>query len=223
MGDKAIEKYHEAGYDAFITGLCFIAMSNRLGALSPEVLDKENVLANDKLLSPFMNKVNLHRLVDIPYMNLSGEDLNPNREHVFHLTFPPEWKTSDLINLFSPFGSVQVSWTSDTTAFISLKEHVSNAKSVVMSTLNCSSIYKIVPYELHKKLELQYQNELKNTGITPMLEKANVFAVETPTNKNNTKPIESKKRSASPDDDRLKRSKSVTDDAPKIFDDVKWE
>ena len=24
MGDKAIEKYHEAGYDAFITGLCFI-------------------------------------------------------------------------------------------------------------------------------------------------------------------------------------------------------
>ena len=23
------EKYHEAGYDAFITGLCFIAMSNR--------------------------------------------------------------------------------------------------------------------------------------------------------------------------------------------------
>ena len=24
LGDKAIEKYHEAGYDAFITGLCFI-------------------------------------------------------------------------------------------------------------------------------------------------------------------------------------------------------
>ena len=23
------EKYHEAGYDAFITGLCFIALSNR--------------------------------------------------------------------------------------------------------------------------------------------------------------------------------------------------
>ena len=27
MGDKAIEKYHEAGYDAFITGLCFIGKS----------------------------------------------------------------------------------------------------------------------------------------------------------------------------------------------------
>ena len=27
---EAKEKYHEAGYDAFITGLCFIAMANRL-------------------------------------------------------------------------------------------------------------------------------------------------------------------------------------------------
>ena len=28
MGDKAIEKYHEAGYDAFITGLCFIGKNS---------------------------------------------------------------------------------------------------------------------------------------------------------------------------------------------------
>ena len=27
---QAAEKYHEAAYDAFVTGLCFIAMSNRL-------------------------------------------------------------------------------------------------------------------------------------------------------------------------------------------------
>ena len=40
MGDNVVQKYHEAGYDAFITGLCFIAMSNRLGALSPHKLDK---------------------------------------------------------------------------------------------------------------------------------------------------------------------------------------
>lgn len=27
----ATEKFHEAGYDAYITGLCFIALSNYLG------------------------------------------------------------------------------------------------------------------------------------------------------------------------------------------------
>jgi hypothetical protein len=27
--DETNEKYHEAGFDAFITGLCFIALSNR--------------------------------------------------------------------------------------------------------------------------------------------------------------------------------------------------
>ena len=32
------EKYHEAGYDAFVTGLCFIAMSNRLHS---QVINKE--------------------------------------------------------------------------------------------------------------------------------------------------------------------------------------
>ena len=48
MGDKVVQKYHEAGYDAFITGLCFIAMSNRLGALSLSYnkLDKGTLISH---------------------------------------------------------------------------------------------------------------------------------------------------------------------------------
>ena len=83
------------------------------------------------------------------------------------------------------------------------------AKVSVISCLKC------------KQMELQYQRELTNTsGITPMIEKANLFPIETPpsTAKNNAK-----KRSASPEEEKFKRSKSVTEDAPKIFDDVKWE
>ena len=122
-----------------------LAMSNRLGALSP-MEEQEHIFANDKLLLPFLNKVNLMRIIDIPYMNLSEPDLNPERDHVFHVTFPMEWKTSDLIQLFQPFGSVQVTWLTDVTAFVSLREYVSNVKSVVMSTLNCSSLYQIGNY-----------------------------------------------------------------------------
>ena len=28
----------------------------------------------------------------------------PSRDHVFHIRFPSEWKTLDIIRLFSPFG-----------------------------------------------------------------------------------------------------------------------
>jgi len=31
------EKFHEAGFDAFVTGLCFIAMSNRFSLIFDEI------------------------------------------------------------------------------------------------------------------------------------------------------------------------------------------
>ena len=59
---------------------------------------------------------------DIAYMNLAAEDIVPDRSHVFHLTFPAEWKTADIIHVFSPFCHVFISWIDDTSAFVSLKE-----------------------------------------------------------------------------------------------------
>jgi len=223
---ESTDKYHEAGYDAFITGLCFISMSNRLAKLTQNV-DQDNVWPNDKYLSPFINKVNMFRIIDVPYLNLAGPDHIPDRDHVFHVTFPAEWKTPDLVQLFFPFGGVQVFWESDSTAYVSLREHVKNAKSVVMSTLNCSSIYKIAPYEIHKKTEMVYeslnQSGFSNTsGITPMLEMATPFKIDTPK--------ASVKRAASPEQEVFKRTKSVTEEPkivapsqPKLFGDQSWD
>ena len=137
-------------------------------------------------------------MTDIPYLNLTGEDIDPPRDHVFYINFPAEWKTTDLLQLFSPsFGPVQVTWIDDTSAFVSLKEHVENAK-LVMSTLNCSSIYSILPYSQYKKYEGEQTENQTNvslikerhtpitvntshgsdqtTGITPMVEKNISFA-----------------------------------------------
>ena len=84
-----------------------------------------------------------------------------------------------------------------------------------------------MPYTIHKQIQAEYQKQL-NTGITPMLEKAQVF----PINNSDSTPLkiakpkaESKKRSASTEDDeKFKRTKSVSEESgPKIFDDVKWE
>ena len=107
----------------------------------------------------------MFRIIDVPYLNLAGPDHIPDRDHVFHVTFPAEWKTPDLVQLFFPFGGVQVFWETDSTAYVSLREHVKNAKSVVMSTLNCSSIYKIAPYDNHKKAEMVYES-LNQSGFS---------------------------------------------------------
>uniref|UniRef100_A0A8C0Q5P1 Poly(A)-specific ribonuclease PARN n=1 Tax=Canis lupus familiaris TaxID=9615 RepID=A0A8C0Q5P1_CANLF len=72
--DTATEQLHEAGYDAYITGLCFISMANYLGSfLSPP---KIHVSARSKLIEPFFNKLFLMRVMDIPYLNLEGPDCN---------------------------------------------------------------------------------------------------------------------------------------------------
>ena len=33
-------------------------------------------------------------------MDLSGDDLVPDRAHVFHIRFPKEWRTGDIIHIF---------------------------------------------------------------------------------------------------------------------------
>ncbi|CAF98128.1 unnamed protein product, partial [Tetraodon nigroviridis] len=70
--DAAKEQLHEAGYDAYITGLCFISMTNYLGSfLTPP---KAYISARSKLIEPFFNKLFLMRIIDIPYLNITGPD-----------------------------------------------------------------------------------------------------------------------------------------------------
>uniref|UniRef100_A0A4W5PW65 Uncharacterized protein n=1 Tax=Hucho hucho TaxID=62062 RepID=A0A4W5PW65_9TELE len=52
--DTAQEQLHEAGYDAYITGLCFISMANYLGTfLTPP---RAHIPSQSKLIQPFVNK-----------------------------------------------------------------------------------------------------------------------------------------------------------------------
>uniref|UniRef100_A0AAY4B7I7 Poly(A)-specific ribonuclease RNA-binding domain-containing protein n=1 Tax=Denticeps clupeoides TaxID=299321 RepID=A0AAY4B7I7_9TELE len=89
--NTATEQLHEAGYDAYITGLCFISMANYLGSfLTPP---RSHISAKSKLIEPFHNKLFLMRIIDIPYLNISG----------------PDW-------------NIQVSWIDDTSAFVSLSQ-----------------------------------------------------------------------------------------------------
>ncbi|XP_066130899.1 poly(A)-specific ribonuclease PARN [Saccopteryx bilineata] len=140
--DTASEQLHEAGYDAYITGLCFISMTNYLGSfLSPP---KIHVSSRSKLIEPFINKLFLMRIMDIPYLNLEGPDLQPNRDHVLHVTFPKEWKTSNLYQLFNAFGNIQISWIDDTSAFVSLSQP--EQVQIAVNTSKYAESYRIQTY-----------------------------------------------------------------------------
>lgn len=140
------EKSHEAGYDAYITGLCFIALSNYLGTLQKS--ENATVLANSPLLNPFLNKLPIARLKDFPYVNLVGKDPNPSRDHVFHITFPKEWKHTDISQLFSPFGGGYISWLSDTSAYIGLYRR--DLAGAVLQGLAKQTVCKVQKYSSHQ-------------------------------------------------------------------------
>ncbi|XP_054848743.1 poly(A)-specific ribonuclease PARN [Eublepharis macularius] len=159
--DTASEQLHEAGYDAYITGLCFISMANFLGSfLSPP---KNPMSATSKLIEPFFNKLFLMRVMDIPYLNLEGPDLQPKRDHVLYVTFPKEWKTSDLYQLFSAFGNIQVSWIDDTSAFVSLSQP--EQVQIAVNTSRYAESYRIQTYAeyIEKKHEEKRQGKRKWT------------------------------------------------------------
>uniref|UniRef100_UPI0037E82ABB poly(A)-specific ribonuclease PARN isoform X2 n=1 Tax=Semicossyphus pulcher TaxID=241346 RepID=UPI0037E82ABB len=160
--DTAQEQLHEAGYDAYITGLCFIAMANYLGSfLTPP---KAYISARSKLVEPFFNKLFLMRIIDIPYLNITGPDLQPKRDHVLYVTFPKEWKTSDLYQLFSAFGNIQVSWIDDTSAFVSLSQ--TDQVQIAMNTSRYAESYRIQTYAEYIQGKQQDKEKLGQTPKT---------------------------------------------------------
>uniref|UniRef100_A0A667WWX7 Poly(A)-specific ribonuclease PARN n=1 Tax=Myripristis murdjan TaxID=586833 RepID=A0A667WWX7_9TELE len=158
--DTAQEHLHEAGYDAYITGLCFISMANYLGSfLTPP---KAHISARSKLIEPFFNKLFLMRIIDIPYLNITGPDLQPKRDHVLYVTFPKEWKTSDLYQLFSAFGNIQVSWIDDTSAFVSLSQ--TDQVQIAMNTSRYAESYKIQTYAEYLQGKQQERERFSQTA-----------------------------------------------------------
>ncbi|BFZ17410.1 hypothetical protein BsWGS_20449 [Bradybaena similaris] len=141
---------HEAGYDALITGRCFATMVNYLGTL--QTPPKEFTLPSSTVVEPFVNKLFLMRINDIPYLNLDGPDLKANRDHIFHVTFPREWKPADLYALFHPYGSIQISWLTETTAYVALykKEYATMALKALSKNVGSFHVISYAAHHLSK-------------------------------------------------------------------------
>ncbi|XP_050502128.1 poly(A)-specific ribonuclease PARN isoform X3 [Diabrotica virgifera virgifera] len=141
-------KEHEAGYDAFITGLSFIGMWKHLGLLDNRS-DPKTFNSMD-LLEPYINKLFLMNLSDNQYINLAGDDQLVSRDHVFHISFSEDWKLSNIQQLFSPFGNVYVSWLDETSAYVAL--HKRDEAKMCYTTLKSGDGYIIKTFAERKML-----------------------------------------------------------------------
>ena len=179
-----------------------------------------SVLPDNPILKPFYNKLNLMKS-DIAYMNLAAEDIVPDRSHVFHLTFPAEWKTADIVHVFSPFCHVFVSWIDDTSAFVSLKEKDWSNQILPSLQTRAAETFTIQTYQDFLKSKEILSVSSQNCGITPTLEKIpfNLSSVDPPS--------ETNKRPANAglgDTPTFKRLKSATEIEPKkTFAEPEWD
>ncbi|RUS80050.1 hypothetical protein EGW08_012167 [Elysia chlorotica] len=140
---------HEAGFDAFVTGSCFATMCKFLGECQKPATDF--LLPSSPVIKAFTNKLYLMRINDIQYLTLDGPDMELNRDHVFHVTFPKEWRASDLYTLFEPYGNIQISWLSNTSAYVGL--HNKKYSKIAFEALSKEkhSSFLVTSYAFHHR------------------------------------------------------------------------
>lgn len=115
-------KEHEAGYDSFLTGHCFLVFLSYLKV----PLNAQFEPNKCKELVPFLNRIAVQRIQN-SFIYVTGQEKTFQRDHFFFIKFPPTWQTSDIQDHFKNYGPVRIDWVSNISAFISLfsKENAS--------------------------------------------------------------------------------------------------
>lgn len=148
---KAVQnKYHDAGWDSYCTGYCFIKMAhvfatNKLGKGSElKPLTNLEIIGGVK---NFENCVNIIR-GSIPYMRFDGPDPDSTR---------PEWlyvqsarlktlNVSQITEMFSTFGSVDVKLYTPQRALVAVNNHGSARD--ILQHFRTHKDFQVAPYSL---------------------------------------------------------------------------
>jgi len=112
------EYFHEAAYDAYITGLVMLKMAYKL---APDKSDWSSLSPSNPAITPYLNR--LFMMASDTTFHLGGKDVVPNRRNIVYVfDFPEKTTTQDLLKHFSRFGQARVHWISNIDAFVAYKE-----------------------------------------------------------------------------------------------------
>lgn len=123
---------------------------------------------SSQYLPKFINKLHFPYSYDINHLDIDlVKETVPDRSHVFHLTFPSIWRESEIVELFSPYGSVVIGFINDTSAFVALKDKDKLKEAAKELNKKCQSLtYSLSFYSEHISKD-KYINSMKrkNTEI----------------------------------------------------------
>ncbi|KAJ3271872.1 hypothetical protein HDV01_006157 [Terramyces sp. JEL0728] len=137
------DSQHEAGYDAYITGYCFLKFCSFKSEKSQQ-LD-----LNSASLSKFVNRVYL-MYSNIPFVNIEGPEEKAITKNVFKLSgFPIAWKFQDIQENLQDLGSVTVKWIDDQSCLVVVKDlaKVPKALEICSRKTKKSSKFKLEVYQ----------------------------------------------------------------------------
>ncbi|KAH9516996.1 hypothetical protein DERF_007698 [Dermatophagoides farinae] len=128
-------RYHEAGYDSFITGCCFVQMIRYLCV--QDNLSLEDFFNNNKILDKFRNQIFIYGNYDIKFLNLQGNDEPLNRNHIFHMNFTKTFTRHDLNLIFAEFGGLnRIVFLDEESAFCILRDEGKTAEVIEALIVN---------------------------------------------------------------------------------------
>lgn len=149
---------HQAGYDAFMSGYCFLVLcegyleEERKCKAKKEEPDSRTSIAHDlQIVTEFANKIHLSYSYDLKFFNLSGDEEEPDRQHVFYIEHPAHWTLDDLIQVFSHFGGATIARLDKTSALCALRD-TRNMGAVLKKAeklQSSDSNYKIITYDAY--------------------------------------------------------------------------
>ncbi|KAI8825287.1 ribonuclease H-like domain-containing protein [Fimicolochytrium jonesii] len=115
--DTEGENLHEAGYDAYVTGVIF----GKLLGVATDLQAGERISWGHESIAAAANKVHMMRS-DMPYFDLDGEQ-EPDRSNVFHISgFTQAVSFHDVQQEFEDLGDISVNQLTKESCYIIVKD-----------------------------------------------------------------------------------------------------
>ncbi|KAL6044300.1 CAF1-domain-containing protein [Balamuthia mandrillaris] len=146
-------RFHEAGFDAFITGLSYIRMLHKIAL---EENWQSPLTPASGLLDQYVNKLYLMRS-DIPYFQMNGLQEPPDRSNVFYVFgFDSALRTTDIVRHFEDFSRVFVTWLDNTSLLVALEDKEQSQRVIPHFQTLPSPPFHILDYDTYQHMFAQH-------------------------------------------------------------------